>query len=557
MLTALDIMTGKILVQLHLVSAEDVRAELRALDSTPEPDHDLVNRLSASGKLAEKDRELVRHRAALYEHVRAEASYLRLLERDAGMKKATVARLIAGLERHAFRRRLGEVLVKDGKLTKEQDKAFSQKTRQAMDALDTSIVDRYRRENFAGIEKPLIPDRKLEPDDFKISTLFRTKETRALVAMAEESAKKERAAPPPAPAAPTQKHEHVAVPLDEPAAPEPGPKKDDADARLESLKARKAIGDYQVIELLGAGGMGAVYLGQKAGAYEYVAIKVMLNDLVAPRERGRFEREITLTRRVKHKNVIDLLDSGSTPDGLTYLVVPALAGKELRAHLKLAPDGLEPDIACAIFEQILEGLEAVHQNHIIHRDLKPENIFVLAGGDDVKLMDFGLAKLDNEADKEAPGTFFRTVAGEVLGSPPYIAPESVASDPVDQRTDIYSLGVVFFEMLTGKRPIESQTIQGFLTAHLVGAPLTLAEAKSTRKWPPEAEALLARMLAKTKEERPANCRVILDEMRAGLSLKIVETANPLMPTTRISIKEVAPNDPARFGVNGLLGRLWG
>ena len=299
MLTALDIMTGKILVQLQLATPDIVRRVLKELDQGVGDDsRDLVNRLRDLGRLEPKEIELVRHRVALYDRVRSEASYLRLLEKHANVPKTTVAKLIADLERHAFRRRLGEALVHQNKLKPEQDKLLSESTRQQIAKDDQGIIDRYRREDFAGVAKPLMPGRQLVPEDFKISTLFRSKETRALVdkveleaLMAEaakgsaeasaESARRAAAAAARAGDAPVNDDESRTFRSrragdETPAQPEQGEKKKhhpkEAKAPVQSdmdrVRGMKRIADYTIVELLGAGGMGAVFLGQKAGAYD-------------------------------------------------------------------------------------------------------------------------------------------------------------------------------------------------------------------------------------------------------------------------------------------------
>ncbi|MEZ0230346.1 MAG: protein kinase, partial [Planctomycetota bacterium] len=142
----------------------------------------------------------------------------------------------------------------------------------------------------------------------------------------------------------------------------------------------------------------------------------------------------------------------------------------------------------------------------------PENIFILAGGQfEVMIMDFGLAKRIQEIKGE---DVFKTVAGEIVGSPAYIAPETVQCDPVDGRTDLYSVGIMLFECLTGKRPIDSLSSVGFLTAHMVAPPLTLIEAAPDRKWPAAAEKLVARLLEKSRDERPKSAAEALEELTA-------------------------------------------
>jgi hypothetical protein len=452
------------------------------------------------------------------------------------VSREVVAQLIATLEKSAFRKRLGDVLMKQGKLTKEQDAILTGAEHEAMRREDARVIARYRDEDFAGVERDLIPHSKLLPEDFKISTLFRGKETRALVDKAElhgllttESEAKLAAATPVT----------TTVALD--------PEGDAQKAAEARVRAMKRIGDYSIVEVLGIGGMGAVFLTQRDGTGEYAAVKVILNERASRDEKERFQREIELTPLVKHRNVISLIDWGTTRDGLTYLVVPALAGKELRGHLQAAPKGLAPEVVVKIFTQVFSGLEAVHAANIVHRDLKPENIFLLAGGElEVKIMDFGLAK----STLAKGGDTFRTMAGEIVGSPAYLAPEMAQCDPPDERTDLYSVGIMLFECLAGRRPIESETLMGFLAAHIVAPPLTLAEAVPDRKWPADVEAYLARLLAKAREERPENARVAREELeKIAPSLIALGTLEGAAPAER----EVG--ETKRILSASLLGRL--
>jgi hypothetical protein len=614
MLQASDVMAAKIAVQLRLVGDDDAREVLRDQGRDPRGG-DFVNRVAARYSLDPRAVEVVRHRAALYEHVRGEAVYLRLLERERSIPRATVASLLAQLEAQPQRRRLGEVLVRHGKLTREQDADLLARARESVGKDDARILDRYQQEDFAGVSKPLIRGSNLDPGDFRISVLFRSKETQALVdqidlqALREEArraaAERGRGMDVPTPVAPAttaaeRTYEErpglptpTQVPKKRPAAAAApaaaegegegsGQTSDQAQegaaeqgARftgMEAVSKLTRIADYTIVEVLGVGGMGAVFLGQKDGRGEYCAIKVMLNQAAGETEMGRFRREISLTRRVQHPNVISILDSGETPHGLTYFVVPALAGKELRALIDASEGkGLEPRLVVKIYKQVLEGMEAVHQQRIVHRDLKPENVFIRAGGDEeVKIMDFGLAKLEDGA--EAQEDCFRSGVGEVVGSPAYIAPESITNDAIDRRTDIYSLGVILFEMLTGRLPLESETAQGFLGQHLICPPLTLAEAQPDRGWPPQLEDLLARMLAKSREERPASCGEVLGAFKQ-VAVPLLRVDAP--PTAVVAVPapiEVAAAQAAQaqaaqaaqakhaekpFAFKGLLGRLLG
>jgi serine/threonine protein kinase len=601
MLRSADIICGKIICQLGYAEADDVRAQLRDLADDPSGRWDLVNGLRAAGKLADEAVEVVRHRTALYEHVRREAIYVRLLERETTIKKETVAKLLAQLEASAFRRRLGDVLVRRKSLTAEYDQQLLAQQGEAILKDDRRIIARYRKQDFSGVAKPLIAGAKLIPSEFKISTLFRSKETRALVDKAEiellrQVARREAqikkaaqdetmildgdedgtgAARPTtrAPARATARTKMVStIPDPTPdnasnpfdpnaaAAPPAGGEPEAAALTPDDVRKLKRIADYSIVEVLGVGGMGAVFLGQKDGEGIYVAIKVLLNQQATAEETARFEREIILTQRIKHENVILIIDRGETDSGLTYIVVPALAGKELREVLDNADDkALDFSRIATVLRQTCAGLQAVHDSGVVHRDLKPENVFVMAGGrDEVKIMDFGLAKPDEE--NEGTVNVFRTTTGEVSGSPAYMAPESVTNDPIDRRTDIYSLGVMLFEMLTGTLPLESETTQGYLTQHLICPPLTLAEARPDVPWPAELESLVERMLGKTRAERPESCNAIIAELDAGLGamiaqLSAVSDAAPVPDEEILEPENKASLDGWAF--KGLLGRLIG
>jgi hypothetical protein len=590
MLQASDVMAAKIAVQLRIVGDQDARAILRAMDAQPASNGDFVNRIALHFRLDPRVVETVRHRVALYNHVRAESVYLRLMEKELSISRQSVATLLAQLEGQAHRRRLGEALVRAGKLSQAHDTAFMNRARESIAGDDTRVLERYRREDFAGVAKPLIRGSNLDPSDFKISTLFRGKETQALVDQIDLNALREEArraaegrgrieAPTPVAPSTTEAENRLRTTArGTPALPMPTPAPRGAVAPagpigMDQVSKMKRIADYAIVETLGVGGMGAVFLGQKDGRGEYCAIKVMLNQAAGETEMGRFRREIQLTKKVNHPNVIGIMDAGETPEGLTYFTVPALAGKELRALMDAnAGKGLDPRLVVKIFKQVLDGMEAVHKAKIIHRDLKPENIFIRAGGDDdVKIMDFGLAKSEGIANQE---DCFRSAGGDVVGSPAYIAPESITNDEIDARTDIYSLGIILFEMLTGRLPLESETAQGFLSQHLICPPLTLAEAQPERRWPNGLDDLLQKMMAKTRQERPASCAEILEAFKP-LSVPLLRVDAPKTapaPMQAISPFEIAAAEAAAlaarqaaeqqrqqaaYGFKGLLGRLMG
>lgn len=560
MLTTSDIMAGKVVCQLGLADPDHVRAVLRKVDWDASSALDLLNRLGSDGTLNPSQVAKVRHRVGLYEHVRREALYLRMLERKSGIPKQVVAKLISELERTAYRRRLGDVLTRQGKVSHEQDALLQQRVQEWVGPDDARILERYRSSDFEGVGRPLIPHSQLEPEDFKISTLFRGRETRVLVEKVELARLRAEA---------VGDLLEGATPVP-PAAPPPDDASDEDETQrtfqhqpaqatsagfgMQQVLALQRIADYSIVETLGTGGMGAVFLGQKDGAGELVAIKVLLTAAASELERGRFRREVDLNRRIDHPAVIHIIDSGTTEQGLDYLIVPALAGKELRDHLdKAGGQGLPPARVLRIMEQLLAGMQAVHDQAIVHRDLKPENVFVLSGGEDlIKVMDFGLAKLGDAAITDVNS--FRSNTTEACGSPAYIAPESVTNDAIDARTDIYSLGIMLFELLTGQLPLESETAQGYLTQHMICPPLTLKEARPERSWPQGLEDLLERMLGKSADERPASCQAVWTELD-GLRAELLASAEAAPPEPEAH-EVPADGEQTGYGFKGLLGRLW-
>lgn len=538
MLGSADIIAGKIAVQLRFAPVEAARAALRAMAAAPQVPGDLPGRLLDANEVTDAQGARLRELVASFERARTDGAYLRLLLREAAHLRAEdVGAVVADLHRRGGSAALEDALVEAGLLTAEQGRALADKHRRALAQEDRKVIERYVAEDFAGVAKPLTSG-ELEPDDLSIFKLF----GKGIPAVA-HAQRLLSAAPAPAPAARPARR---------------------ASLTMEEVKSLARIADYDVVQLLGAGGMGAVFLGQKEGMGVFCAIKVMLDGEASEAERKRFQREIALGKRVNHESVMSILDSGETREGLSYLVVPALVGKELRALLDAAGEGGLPlRIASRTFESVLQGMHAIHEAGIIHRDVKPENVMVLAGDrGDVKIMDFGLARLEGEPDPEDDAASFKTMGDEVSGSPPYLAPEAIRRRPIDRRTDIYSLGVLFFQMLTGKLPFESDSPTGYLTQHVAMPPPTLAEVRPDVPWTPAAERLLERMLAKEPDERPASCSEVLDELRGGLSAALAEESpgaapEPSPPTPAPAAAPQLESPERVWATKGILGRLMG
>lgn len=271
-----------------------------------------------------------------------------------------------------------------------------------------------------------------------------------------------------------------------------------------ALSVGTRLGRYEIVALLGAGGMGEVYRARDTRLERDVAIKVLPPDFADDRERvERFEREARAAGRLNHPNITTVYDVG-THEGTTYLVSELLDGETLGAALKRGP--LSPRKAVDLCLQIARGLAAAHEEGIVHRDLKPENLFLLRRGR-IKILDFGLAKLRRAGtdDAGAPAeTATATAPGLVMGTAAYMAPEQVRSLPVDPRADLFALGAIFYEMLAGKRAFAGDSAVETMNAILTEDPDSLAEHVSGL--PNALEALVYRCLEKNPEERFQSAR---------------------------------------------------
>lgn len=537
-----DIVAAKLLVQLGDVAPDVLRRELAAVDADPQGAVDLVARLARAGALDGARVTRVRRYVALFEHVRREAIFLRMVEKELPqLSKEEIGELIARLERSDYRTQLAAVLTAQGRIDAAQARALERRARDAMRREDLKVLERYRAQRFEGVSRPLVREPRVATQVFRVSTLFRSRDTIARVKKALLRLD-EQAAPPPRDAQfefmPAELPSGEEVPLDterrrqleqmDTARLKPTePAGSEGEGPPGELRDRASIGPYEVVECIGQGGMGAVFLAQEEGVGPIVAVKVLLTERASDEDLARFRREAAISSLLKHPNTVTLLDQGETRDGLSYMAIPFFAGRDLKAVLAEAGGRLEPADAFHYFEQLLAGLQAVHEAGVVHRDLKPENCFVLAGAErQLKLVDLGIARLMDDHRPPAERAF-RSRAGVISGTPAYIAPETITDDPIDARTDIYSAGILLYELLTGRNPLFAETPYDYLREHLVGVPLTLFQGRKDKAWHPELEGLVASMLAKEKSDRPSSCQAILDRLRGGLRARALEHyANP-------------------------------
>ena len=320
-------------------------------------------------------------------------------------------------------------------------------------------------------------------------------------------------------------------------------------AILDPLIGKTIAGSYVIEDMLGEGGMATVYRARHKLIDRPCAIKVMNPALATDANvRERFRREARSTQTIAHPNVIEIFDQGEMEDGVPYIVMELLAGTTLAAIVDAGPITVARSLPIMI--QVARGIARAHDLGVVHRDLKPENIFVCPRGergeqrDLVKLLDFGIAR--SRADSRL------TNAGELFGTPQYIAPERITSGEAGPSVDLYALGVIYFEMATARLPFNAPDPATFLIRHLKDVPP--APRSLEPRVPERLDALILQLLAKDPRARPVDAHRVeadLTELtrRLGLSVPIEPEAEPSS-----SSRPPAPTRPSA-AVDGWSQRL--
>jgi serine/threonine protein kinase len=284
-----------------------------------------------------------------------------------------------------------------------------------------------------------------------------------------------------------------------------------ADNTPPSMIGRVIDRKYRLDARIGFGGMGDVYRASRLVIGDQVAIKILHAAHVSDPQAGeRFRREAQAAARLKHPNAVSIYDFGVTSDGLVYLVMELVEGQNLRQIIK-QQGPLAPATVSEITNQVCSALQVAHQQNVVHRDLKPDNIMVnvTISGLRVKVLDFGIAKLRDLA------TGNLTVTGNVMGTPHYMSPEQCLGEEIDNRSDLYSLGVVMYQMLTGSLPFNSSTSTAVVMQHVNKEPPSLRSINLSIS--PAVEAVVLHALAKRREDRPQSADALARELGAAVN----------------------------------------
>lgn len=279
--------------------------------------------------------------------------------------------------------------------------------------------------------------------------------------------------------------------------------------RVDPLIGQVLDGRYRVESMLGEGGMGIVYKAVHTALRKPLAIKVLRAE-VSKNEQivARFKQEAQSASQIGNQHIIDISDFGVLPDGSTYFVMEFLGGRSLTTAIE--NEKFTTTRTLHVARQLCRALGAAHDIGIVHRDMKPDNVQLIerAGDKDfVKVLDFGIAKVGGSTSK-------LTQAGQVFGTPHYMSPEQCAGTAVDARTDLYAVGVILYELATGKVPFDADNLMGILTKHLYENPIAPHDLPPPVNVPPALEAVILKCLAKKPELRYQSMNELLEDIDA-------------------------------------------
>jgi serine/threonine protein kinase len=318
----------------------------------------------------------------------------------------------------------------------------------------------------------------------------------------------------------------------------------DAEAKHQALDKGQQLGSYVIVDLLGAGGMGEVYLAKDSRLDRTVALKVLAQDIASDKRRmQRFRQEAKVASSLNQPNILTIFEFGEVA-GLTFLATEYIDGQTLRDYLRGKKLKLGETLDITL--QVLAALDAAHEAHIVHRDIKPENVMIRRRDRVVKVLDFGLAKVTEKrssvlTDQEA-ATEFKTAPGLMMGTINYMSPEQAQAHEVDERTDIWSTGVMIYEMVSGAMPFKGATTSHTIVQILEKDPSPLG---SQVKVPAELERIVLKAMAKSPEDRYQTAKDMLIDLRSlkrhlDVSAEIERTSSPSMTQPAV-VAEISRN----------------
>ncbi len=261
----------------------------------------------------------------------------------------------------------------------------------------------------------------------------------------------------------------------------------------------RTLGKYQIVKELGKGAMGVVYLGRDPNLEREVALKVMASAIVSDKDlKARFEKEAKAIAQLAHPNIVTVYDLGYDEQGAPYIAMEYLDGEDLEHHIRKDPLSFREKLA--VVAQVCRGLSHAHGHEIVHRDIKPANVFITKSGT-VKIMDFGVAHWKSSSN---------TQTGAILGTADYMSPEQIRGQKVDGRSDIFSVGVILYRLLTNKKPFAGENIQAvfFKVLNQEAPELVLSDGNQF----PELQAIVDKALSKNLEDRYADPDALAEDL---------------------------------------------
>ncbi|MBL4846847.1 MAG: serine/threonine protein kinase, partial [Planctomycetes bacterium] len=462
----LDLLRAKVAIQLSLLDAAGAQSNLREVDAG----RDFLAQISTD----EETRTRIDEYARRCHTLKGESVYLRFLREKSAMEEATLHPILWEVRQGKKGQTLGETLVARGLIELSLHESLRDRANEQLSQDDVQITQRYRERAYVGVERS----------------------SQTVVQVIEEGEAR-----------------RAAAAAKRPEPPEPPPSDEgELTAELPAPTAnlpKELVGTgldekYDIIRKAGEGGMGAVYLAFDKDDPDHerpLALKVVLDVAKSKDAADRFKREILATSFCAHETIIEIHDAAPTKDGSYYMAMEYIEGEELSDIIKAEGPMAIPRFM-KLLDQALQGLQAAHEANIVHRDIKPQNFRISRRADGrelLKLVDFGIARVLDAADSGAGDQFFKTMGGKITGSPAYIAPESITEPEIDQRADLYSLGITMFRVLTGRLPFVAKAPTEYLPMHLYQKPPKLREVLPDA--PVSLEFMVDKLLAKLPDQR--------------------------------------------------------